>query len=224
MKNIAVLSHQLDGRTPLYPNTPPAAFTPVKSISKGDSSNSFLISISNHSSTHVDAPAHFVEGGKKIKDFSQADLEFGRVAVLQIAKENSGWVEKADIENALDAEGIRQTSLDCIIIRTGFAPSKGGVSPGISPEAITMMRAKFPALRCIGTDSLSVSNPLDRPRGREAHKAAFEERKGMSRPLLLIEHMDLSPLRGKKIISLRLFLWFGGEMDSSPCTAIAELC
>ena len=42
---------------------------PVKSIQGGDSANVFRITMENHWGTHVDAPYHFFDDGRKITDY-----------------------------------------------------------------------------------------------------------------------------------------------------------
>ena len=128
-----------------------------------------------------------------------------------------------------DLEGkVKQIDADCLLVITGFSKKIGQEeyrtqNPGISPEAIEWARKNLKRLRMIGTDSISISNQENSPRGRAAHKSAFEEKKGCSAPLLVAEGIDLGPLRGRAVKKLRLFPWFGGPADSSPCTIIAEV-
>jgi arylformamidase len=52
---------------PRFGNRPPApSREPLRSIAAGDRSNSSRLSVGSHHGTHVDAPAHFIEGGATV--------------------------------------------------------------------------------------------------------------------------------------------------------------
>lgn len=50
----------------IYPNNPPFSIRRVQDLEKGDGANVSLISMGSHTGTHIDAPAHFIVGGKTI--------------------------------------------------------------------------------------------------------------------------------------------------------------
>jgi kynurenine formamidase len=218
------LSYALSEEAPLYGNTPKPVITPYTMISKGDRSNSYSLSVNNHSGTHVDAPGHFIEGGKRICDYKTNELVFSNVLVLDLPKKTGEWVEETDLKaNATKQEAAKA---DCLIIITGFyslrnKPEYRENNPGISPEAIAWARANMKKLRCIGIDTISVSSITDRERGRKAHRAAFESNAAFSEPLLLIEDMDLSQINGKRIKQMLIVPWLIEKIDSAPCTVLA---
>jgi kynurenine formamidase len=193
------------------------------SLAKGDTSNSYEITMSNHAGTHVDAPAHFIAGGRKIAEYPPEQLSFKRPVLLSLKKNAGEWIEQSDFER-----NIRSKSADCILVKTGFSKFRGkgdycANNPGISPEAILWARANMPRLRCIGVDCISISGYQNRERGRAAHRAAFEEKRGVAQPLLIIEDMNLAPLSQKGLKRVFIFPVLGGEVDSSPCTVLAEV-
>ena len=49
-----------------WPSDPPVRIRPVKRIARGDSSDLSLLSMGSHTGTHMDAPAHFLRGGRPI--------------------------------------------------------------------------------------------------------------------------------------------------------------
>ena len=53
-----------------WPGQPQLAMDTVKSIAQGDSSNVSLLHIGTHTSTHVDAPCHFIPGAIGIDSIS----------------------------------------------------------------------------------------------------------------------------------------------------------
>ena len=63
------LSHILEESTPLYGGKGKIEIARVRSISSGDTSNNSDLSMSAHSGTHVDAPFHFDQEGKKLDEY-----------------------------------------------------------------------------------------------------------------------------------------------------------
>ena len=66
---IVDLTHQLDPRTPVYPNSGEKAphFDQQKTVAR-DGFSSFRMTCDMHTGTHIDAPAHMQEQGKKLSD------------------------------------------------------------------------------------------------------------------------------------------------------------
>src|SRR5262245_56184750 len=52
---------------PTYPGDPGIKIENWRSIAKGDSANVSVASFGAHTGTHVDAPAHFIDGAAKIE-------------------------------------------------------------------------------------------------------------------------------------------------------------
>lgn len=219
---VLCLSYPISVETPVYGNLPKPKITPYKSIAKGDSCNICTITICNHIGTHVDAPTHFVPRGRPISDYLPEELTFRHAQLIDIPKGPGEYVEKEDVKAKIS------NKTDCLLVRTGFGVLRDKNiyrtnNPGISPETILWLRQKIRKIRCIGIDSISISGFQDRPRGRKAHLAAFENHKGLSEPLLLLEDMNLTVLRkGEKIRKLQIVPWLVVGIDSAPCTVIAE--
>jgi kynurenine formamidase len=197
---------------------------PHKSIAAGNTSNICAITVYNHTGTHVDAPAHFVSNGRSISDYSPEELIFRRPLLVDVPKGPDEWVEEGDFKKA-----VKSRNMDCLLIRTGFGAFRNQKvyetdNPGLSPEAISWLRRKLPTIRCLGIDSISISGFQDRTRGRKAHLAAFERRKGFGEPLLLIEDMNLAVLKpDEKIQKVLVVPWLISNIDSAPCTVLAEV-
>ena len=78
----------------LFPGDSPPTFHRVSQISNGDMCTVTKINMSVHNGTHVDAPCHFIEGGKTI---DQMDLsQFIGFAKLV---EATGVLRRADVLN-----------------------------------------------------------------------------------------------------------------------------
>jgi kynurenine formamidase len=209
---------------PVYGSLPKPEIVQHRSLSKGDSSNQYRITIYNHTGTHIDAPAHFIKDGKKISDCADGFLVFNKPALIDIPKRPGKWVEREDLIGILCSKNS-----DCLIIRTGFGRYRRcdiyrTHNPGISPEAIIFIRQNLPKIRCLGIDSISVSGFQDRLRGREAHIAAFKKHAGWGKPLLLIEDLNLEPLKGcARLKNVIIAPWMINGIDSAPCTVLAEV-
>jgi arylformamidase len=70
-------------RTPIYEGDPGAEVQPWKALAKGDVANVSLLRLGAHTGTHVDAPAHFIEGAPKIDRLPLAAL-IGKARVLRV--------------------------------------------------------------------------------------------------------------------------------------------
>ncbi|MEM0441049.1 MAG: cyclase family protein [Candidatus Caldarchaeum sp.] len=213
------LSHKLSTSTPSYDDGPRLETTPVKQIARGDSSNTYFIKMLNHLGTHVDAPNHFDREGRPIASYTAEELVFEKPLFIEITK-SVGEVIKAEDIQSHEAE---IADSDLLLIRTGIqrfresnpeAFMKRGVC--LSVEAAEFLR-KFKRLRALGVDAISISSPLMREVGREAHRRLL-----MGRSFLIIEDMDLlgKPTRLKKVIVAPLMV---EGVDSSPCTVLAEV-
>ena len=51
-----------------WPNDPSVEIRPIKALCNGDSCNLSRMTFGSHTGTHVDAPAHFVEGGRTLSE------------------------------------------------------------------------------------------------------------------------------------------------------------
>ena len=56
------ISVPLSAATPTYPSDPAIEIKAWSELDRGDAANVSLLHFGAHSGTHVDAPAHFIEG------------------------------------------------------------------------------------------------------------------------------------------------------------------
>jgi arylformamidase len=69
----------------IWPGDPVVTIRQMTSISNGAESNLSQIRMSVHTGTHIDAPAHFIEGGKTIGDIPLEKL-IGEVLVVEMGE------------------------------------------------------------------------------------------------------------------------------------------
>ena len=115
-----------------------------------------------------------------------------------------------------------------MLLRTGFGKFRGeeryrAHNPGIAPETISWIRRDYPNIRCVGIDSISISSYQYREIGREAHKTAFIDDGDLGDPILLVEDLKLDEVSDIKIRKIVVLPWQIEEMDSAPCSVLAEV-
>ncbi len=186
---VTLLSHSISTTTPLYGGTTPS-ITTHRCMDAGDSSNSLMLTMPNHTSTHVDVPFHFVATGKKITDYSAKDWLFKHALLVSCTAGEGSLVTIED----LDLSGLKKSDYEAILIKTGFERYRGeekywASSPGLAPGLYDALKARFPRLRAVGMDFISTSSYLHREAGRVTH------REFLGGGVLLIEDMKLGHIK-----------------------------
>ena len=221
MYKIVKLSYDIDEGTPLYPGTPPLKIEKVKEINKGDSCNTSLITFSNHSGTHIDAPRHFLDSGKGTKDYPANKLVYKKPVIIDCPKRPGEVVLPEDLS------GLRlEKDVDALLIRTGSYKHRSSEpekyrneNPSISPEAADWIRRNLLNLKIVGIDSISISSKMRKGDGVKAHKTLLTDKEYRGDPVLILEDLYL-PSELKRVGELLIFPVFKADIDSSPCVVI----
>lgn len=85
--------------TPVWPGDPSAELTTLLSMEKGDSCHLSRLSFGLHTGTHVDAPLHFIQGGKDVSSLDLWKMQ-GEVLVVDATEEEritSVFLEKLQL-------------------------------------------------------------------------------------------------------------------------------
>ena len=204
------LSHFIDSNTPCYGGRKNAVtISELSSISKGDTSNSKNISLSNHIGTHIDFPRHFDNNGKTLSDYESNFWVFKKI----------GFIE-SDIENFLTKINTLENDIEFLILKTNFGTNRGTdkywtSQPIIPGYFAKILREKFKNLRVFGFDLISLTSKLDRDEGKRAHQCFLLEQN-----ILIIEDMNLLNLKTcpQNIIVSPLLI---SDIDGVQCTVIA---
>ncbi len=77
------VSVPLSAATPTYPGDPGIDIKQWLTLANGDAANVSLMNFGLHSGTHVDAPAHFIEGGARIESLPLESL-VGEAQVVEV--------------------------------------------------------------------------------------------------------------------------------------------
>jgi len=220
MSSIIYLSYALSENSPLYGNNKGIELKPMQQQNKGDSCNTMLWTLPNHAGTHIDTPRHFSKDGKTISDYPADFWVFNRIEVADIS-------DKMTNDHIVTLEDLSDFNIDdpdLLLIKTGFARFRGTDQytlspPGVSSETANWLREKFPSIRCVGMDLISVSSYGNREEGRNAHKAFLAPPTG--KPILLIEDMDLDFVGElEKVIVSPIRV---ENADGAPCTVFGVL-
>lgn len=73
----------LSNELPTYPGDPGVQIGDWRAIAKGDSANVSVVNFGAHTGTHVDAPAHFIEGAETI-EWVPLDSLIGEAVVVEV--------------------------------------------------------------------------------------------------------------------------------------------
>ena len=135
---------------PVYEGDPGVKIDAWSAFAKGDSSNVSMLNFGAHTGTHVDAPAHFIEGARTI-DGLPLELLIGPARVIRVPDELT----------EIDPEFIERCDLNGIERVIFHTRNSGFWNEGfrkdfthLLPEAAQMLVAR--QIKLVGTDYLSI--------------------------------------------------------------------
>lgn len=200
-----IISYPLTITGPLYPGTPPVTISNVKDIKDGATSTTSLISFSSHAGTHLDLPLHVCKRSGKDLPIKFGSIRNGGPCIcmdIPIAGDNAIMPSNLQFENS------NCFDIHTVLLRTGSwmvrttDPSLYSRShPWIHPDCVPVLRTKFPSLKVIGLDVISITNPGHKDAGREAHRKLLCE----DPSILILEDLNLFSedlLSGKMLITI----------------------
>ncbi len=202
------ITFPISAETPIYEGDPKAEITTMHSIAKGDAANVSQICCGVHTSTHVDAPNHFIEGGKRIHELDLEKL-IGDCLVIELG-ENVMSVEPEHLENLQGAERVLFKTRNS---QFWNEPEKGFRTDFtyISPEAARKLVSKN--IKLAGIDYLSVEKFGST--NFATHKTLLENE------IVIIEGLDLREISGGKYELICLPLkYIGGAGDGAPARTV----
>lgn len=197
------LSVTLNEKTPVYPGDPATVIKPGGTLAKDGYCDHYL-SFGTHVGTHVDAPAHMLEGGKTLDAF-QADQFIGSGKYIKVEGEFSLEV----IKNA----GIQER--DIVLFHTGMGDKYSDPIYFESYPAMSEEVAKYlvdAKVKMVGVDACSVDNKDGFP----VHKIL------LAGNVLIIENLtNLKQLAGKEFEAFALPIKL--QIDGAPARVIARV-
>lgn len=206
------LSHTMTPDMPVYPGTEQPRFQQVCSFEEMGCIEK-KITMFSHTGTHMDAPAHIIQGGSTLNQFP-IDQFHGTAWVLNVGKEEPGVIGMETL--ASNEEMIRR--IDFLLIRTSWTRFWGKEQyfsgyPVLSKEAARYL-CEFD-LKGIGMDAISFD---------EAASLDFYVHKLLlGRNNVLIENLTNLELLPDIPFLFSCFPLKFEESDGSPVRAVAML-
>lgn len=198
------LSHTLSPGTPVYPGDPKVEFEPVAQIgSRGFSVTGLRMGM--HAGTHIDAPAHMIQGGALLSDFP-IERFFGRGRFVDARGVDSVGPEL--LENMDIGPG------DFILVWTGWGKKFGQEA---FFEGYPVLSEKFAARAVeLGVALVGLDTPGPDKPPFKVHKLLFENN------ILIAENLaNMEKLQGKP--NLRVFaLPSSFKAEAAPARVVVE--
>lgn len=198
------------GRTPVYPGDPGIEIVQHAAIARGDAANVSLLRFGAHTATHVDAPAHFIEGASVISE-TPLDALIGPAWVVPIPTDALA-IDERHVGDLVPPDAVR------VLFRTRNS-AFWSEQPGVFREDFTYVthgaaRALVErGVRLVGIDYLSVEK--FNAENFETHTTL------LSRGVVILEGLNLGgvPAGEYELICLPLKLE-GGTGDGAPARAV----
>ncbi|HEX5833284.1 MAG TPA: cyclase family protein [Pyrinomonadaceae bacterium] len=204
------VSVPLSSALPTYPGDPGIQIHDWSKLANGDGANVSALSFGAHTGTHVDAPAHFLEGARKV-DALDLEILIGEAAVVHVPEEFRSIDEEFVTANC--AAGTRR-----IIFKTRNSAFWAGDFTEFRTDFTYLTLEAAQALvqrgvKLIGIDYLSIEkfNSKD----HEVHHAL------LSKEVIILEGLNLAGVPAGKYelicLPLRLRSHLG---DGAPARAV----
>jgi arylformamidase len=196
--------------TPVYPGDPGIEIVQHASLARGDAANVTLLRFGAHTATHVDAPAHFIEGARKVAELP-LDALVGRARVVRLP----------DDARAIDAGRVGELvprGTERVLFKTRnsafWSERRGEFHEDftfIDGDGARALVGR--GVRLVGVDYLSVEK--FKSENFETHTTL------LARGVVIVEGLDLSGVREGEyeLICLPLKIE-GGAGDGAPARAI----
>lgn len=193
---------------PVYEGDPAVEIVAANRIEKGDAANVSRLCCGVHTATHVDAPAHFIEGARRVHELDLEKL-VGQCRVVEIEKS----ITAIEIEHIKNLDGAER-----VLFKTRNSDFWNDLSQGfrkdftyIAPDAARALVDL--GIKLVGIDYLSVEKFGSTD---FATHIAFLEKE-----IVIIEGLDLREVSAGdyELICLPLKL-VGGTGDGAPARTI----
>lgn len=204
------VSVPISAETPTYPGDPHIEIEQWAAIARGDDANVSMLHFGAHTGTHVDAPAHFIEGAGRV-DALPLDVLVGRARIIEI--ESDVHVINAD-HIASQVKGGTTRVLFKTRNSAFWANTAEGFRTDFTYLAPDAARALVEAeVKLVGMDYLSVEQ--FKSERFETHTIL------LSNGVVIIEGLDLRAVGAGdyELICLPLRIT-GGSGDGAPARAI----
>ncbi|HEV2915450.1 MAG TPA: cyclase family protein [Pyrinomonadaceae bacterium] len=204
------VSVPISQHTPTYPGDPHIEIEQWAALGRGDATNVSMLHFGAHTGTHVDAPAHFIEGAPRV-DSLPLDVLVGEAKVVEI---------RADVR-AIEAHHIHSQNLGGakrVLFKTRNSAFWANMAEGFRTDFTYLAPDAARALvnlgvRLVGIDYLSVER--FKPERFETHTTL------LGGGVVIVEGLDLRAVRAGiyELICLPLRIT-DGSGDGAPARAV----
>lgn len=159
------ISVPLSNSSPIWPGDPGIKIEKTLDLTKGDPANVSTISMGSHTGTHLDPPAHFIQGGKTV-DQIPLDVLMGKAYVHYLPVEKR--IEVKDLK-PLSWKGIERVlfktrnSLECWkdeIFHTDFVHLSEDAAEYLVEKGIKLVGIDYLSVEAFGSSSFPVHHIL----------------------------------------------------------------
>ena len=165
-----------------WPGEPAPRIEPLKRISKGDGNNVSIITLGDHTGTHVDPPLHFIEGGNTA-DKLPLDALVGPCVVVAFdgpGHVSGEWLDRAKLP----------ANTERILFKTPNSARWGDPTAGFTRDFTTINASAARwcvthGIRLVGIDYLSIEPQGPEKEGYPVHKTL------LGANVVIIEGLDL---------------------------------
>ncbi len=204
------LSVPLSADLPTYPGDPGIRIQDWSKLANGDGANVSALSFGAHTGTHVDAPAHFLEGAKKV-DALALEVLIGEAEVVEVPEEKR--VIDEEFVTASCTQGTSRIlfktrnsafwTTDFTEFRTDFTYL----------DLAAAQRLVNQGVRLVGIDYLSIEK--FRSKDHEVHRAL------LSHEVIIVEGLNLAGVPAGKYELICLPLRLRSNLgDGAPARAV----
>ena len=200
------VSIPLDENTTPWPGDAPFQLKPSNRIAEGAEVNTSQIVMSTHTATHVDAPWHFEDDGKKL-DQVDHNVFFGEALIIELP--DVDIITAADLgDKPLPRRVLFKTRNSQLPADAPFQKDFVAVAPDASQRMVD------DGVRLVGVDYLSVA-PYKQP-GQDTHHILLQN------DVFIVEGLRLAEIPAGTAQFVCLPLPLVGA-DGSPCRAFVGL-
>jgi arylformamidase len=198
----------ISAEVPIYKGDPGVEVLPFKSFAGGDGVNVSQIAFGVHTGTHVDAPNHFVEGGKRVHEIDPEKL-LGPCRVIEIYDE----IIAIEPDHIGDISDVERLLLKTRNSQFWSEPEKGFRTDFsyITPDTATMLVES--GVKLIGIDYLSIEQ--GGAPGHPVHTTL------LAKEIVIVEGLDLRkvPPGEYELICMPL-KYIGAGGDGAPARTV----
>jgi arylformamidase len=192
---------------PVYEGDPGIEIKAWSALAKGNSSNVSVLQFGAHTGTHVDAPAHFIEGARRIDALSLESL-IGPARVVLVPDEvleiDPGFLNTCNLEGV---ERVLFHTRNSKFWNEGFRKDFTHLSPEAAEKLVDL------GVKLVGTDYLSIEKFHS---GHHRTHLAL-----LSKNVIIVEGLNLTGIEAGdyELICLPLRI-AEGSGDGSPARAV----